>query len=136
MKTLASIQKHLEAAEADAALLTAAGEAFERIRAVADDHAVPGTPSFAAWSFVTVACSTGRNAVGHPPTAFPAELGGPEHRDLKQGGEDDAAQSVANLAQVLQRVLAQRAETAVVPQDQQSFRRAASAAADILDLMS
>jgi hypothetical protein len=140
MEPLTTVQARLETADEISALLDAAGEAFELIRAVADEHAVPGAPTFATWGQVAVACGEGRDAVGYPPTFIPPELGRSGQRDTRpepgRQTEDDAIEGLKAFAVVLRAALSRGLHAAEQTEDLRAFRQAWSATLQIRELLS
>ncbi len=119
------------AASADQTVAVA-GEAFEQIRRLANDLAVPSSGLFATWASVTAAACSGRDALGAPPSVPSAAKQQPS---LDHAGEDQAAVVLAQLAAILHEHLAQAAAQASGGPDWRALTRAAEAAAEILDLL-
>lgn len=132
MESITQLAAKFEAAATTDATLAIAGEAFEQIRQLADDLAVPASDLFATWALVTVAACSGRDALGAPPAVPPA--GTPPGRD--QAGDDQTAKVMASLATTLHAHLAQAAAQATDEPSRRALNRAIDAAAEIQDLLS
>ncbi len=51
MEAIGSIRAQLEKADSPVAALSAAGEAFRLVCQIADEYAVPGSQSYATWTW-------------------------------------------------------------------------------------
>ena len=127
MDTLEEIRTKLADADNRAA---AAGAAFELIRQLADEYAVPQSDMFAAWASVTIAACDGRTALGCPVIAFPQEAG-----SARQMTEDAAAEVLANLAAAVKGNLEAAARLETNPDTRRGLHSAAAAASEIRELL-
>lgn len=132
MESITQLAAKFEAAATTDATVAIAGEAFEQIRQLANDLAVPASDLFATWALVTVAACSGRDALGAPPAMPPAGT----QLSPGQAGEDQTANVMASLATTLHAHLAQAATQATDEPRRRGLNRAVDAAAEIQDLLS